>query len=76
MARFLECSCAYRNSVRSENTGVPTIREIMVTTTMSSLFVALCALVGHNYGLFMNIDSRCRTSASSWPGAESVLRLL
>ena len=28
------------NSVRSENAGVPTIREIMVATTMSSLFVA------------------------------------
>jgi hypothetical protein len=26
------------NSVRSENTGVPTIREIMVATTMSTLF--------------------------------------
>ena len=33
------------NSVRSENTEVPTIREIMVATTMSSLFVALFALV-------------------------------
>jgi hypothetical protein len=33
------------NSVRSENTGVPTIREILVATTMSSLFVALFALV-------------------------------
>ena len=33
------------NSVRSENTGVPTIREIMVATTMSTLFVALFALV-------------------------------
>jgi hypothetical protein len=31
------------NSVRSENTGVPTIREIMVATTMSTLFVALFA---------------------------------
>jgi hypothetical protein len=29
------------NSVRSENTEVMIIREIMVTTTMSSLFVAL-----------------------------------
>jgi hypothetical protein len=33
------------NSVRSENTGVPTIREIMVATTMSSLFVAFFALI-------------------------------
>ncbi len=33
------------NSVRSENTGVPTIREIIVATTMSSLFVAVFALV-------------------------------
>jgi hypothetical protein len=31
------------HSVRSENTGVPTIREIMVATTMSTLFVALFA---------------------------------
>jgi len=29
------------NSVRSENTGVPITCEIMVATTMSSLFVAL-----------------------------------
>jgi hypothetical protein len=31
-------------SVRSENTGVPIIREIMVATTMSSLFVAFFTL--------------------------------
>ena len=37
------------NSVRSENTGVPTIREIMVATTMSSLFVALFALVASSF---------------------------
>jgi len=29
------------NSVRSENTEVPITREIMVATTMSSLFVAI-----------------------------------
>jgi putative transposase len=33
------------NSVPSENTEVPIIREIMVATTMSSLFVALFVLV-------------------------------
>jgi hypothetical protein len=33
------------NSIRSENAGVPIVREIMVATTMSSLFVALFALV-------------------------------
>jgi hypothetical protein len=33
------------NLVRSENTEVPIIREIMVATTMSSLFVALFALL-------------------------------
>src|SRR5215469_12172776 len=33
------------NSVRSENTGVPISREIMVATTMSSLFVAFFALI-------------------------------
>jgi hypothetical protein len=37
------------NSVRSENTGVPTIREIMVATTMSSLFIALFALVASSF---------------------------
>jgi hypothetical protein len=37
------------NSVRSENAGVPTIREIMVATTMSSLFVALFALVASSF---------------------------
>ena len=36
---------ATENSVRSENKEVPIIREIMVATTMSSLFVALFALV-------------------------------
>ena len=33
------------NSVRSENTGVPIIREILVATTMSSLFVAFFTLI-------------------------------
>ena len=37
------------NSVRSENTGVPIIREMMVATTMSSLFVGLFALVASNF---------------------------
>ena len=37
------------DSVRSENAGVPTIREIMVATTMSSLFVALFALVASSF---------------------------
>ena len=37
------------NSVRSENTGVPTICEIMVATTRSSLFVALFALVASSF---------------------------
>jgi hypothetical protein len=37
------------NSVRSENTGVPTIREIMVDTTMSSLFVAFFALIASTF---------------------------
>ena len=32
-------------SVRSENTGVPIIREIMVATSMSSLFVAFFTLL-------------------------------
>jgi putative transposase len=32
-------------SVRSENKGVPIIREIMVATTMSSLFVAFFTLL-------------------------------
>ena len=37
------------NSVRSENTGVPTIREIMVATTMSTLCVAFFALITSNF---------------------------
>jgi hypothetical protein len=42
------------NSVRSENTEVRTIREIMLATTMSSLFVAL----------FASVASRFRTRAA------------
>src|SRR5436853_2920565 len=42
---FTVPTVATENSVRSENTEVMIIREIMVTTTMSSLFVALFALV-------------------------------
>jgi hypothetical protein len=37
------------NLVRSENTEVPIIREIMVTTTMSSLFVAFFTLVASSF---------------------------
>ena len=37
------------NSVRSENTGVPMICKIMVATTMSSLFVALLALLASRF---------------------------
>jgi hypothetical protein len=38
-----------KNSVRSENTEVPIIREILVATTMSPLFVALFALVASSF---------------------------
>ena len=37
------------NSVRSENTEVPVRCEIMVTTTMTSLFVALFALLASSF---------------------------
>jgi hypothetical protein len=37
------------NSVRSENTGVPIIREMILATTMRSLFVALFALVASRF---------------------------
>jgi hypothetical protein len=37
------------NSVRSENTGVLIIREIMVATTMSSLFIAFFALLASSF---------------------------
>ena len=37
------------NSVRSENTGVPIIREIMVAATMSSLFVVFFALIASTF---------------------------
>jgi len=40
---------ASANSVRSENKEVPIIREIMVATTMSSLFVAIFALVASSF---------------------------
>jgi hypothetical protein len=40
---------ATENFVRSENKEVPIIREIMVATTMSSLFVALFALVASTF---------------------------
>jgi hypothetical protein len=40
---------ATENSVRSENTGVPIILEIMVATTMSSLFVAFFALIASTF---------------------------
>ena len=44
-----ELSVVTENSVGSENTGVPIIREMMVATTMSSLFVALFALVASSF---------------------------
>jgi hypothetical protein len=37
------------NLVRSENTEVPIIREIMVATTMSSLFVAFFILLASTF---------------------------
>ena len=43
-------SVVTENSVRSENAEVPIIREIMVATTMSSLFVALFALAASSFG--------------------------
>src|SRR5207248_5372768 len=42
-------SVVTENSVRSENAEVPIIREIMVATTMSSLFVALFALLASSF---------------------------
>jgi hypothetical protein len=42
-------SVVTENSVRSENTGVPIIREMTVASTMSSLFVALLALVASTF---------------------------
>ena len=42
-------SVVAENSVRSENIGVPAIHEIMVATTMSSLFVAFFALVTSSF---------------------------
>jgi len=48
-------SCPYRiklvvteNSARSENTGVPIIREVMVAT-MSSLFIAFFTLIASTF---------------------------
>jgi hypothetical protein len=44
-ARPFRAGVVTEYSARSENTGVPIIREIMLATTMSSLFVALFALI-------------------------------
>ena len=60
------------NSVRSENTGVPIIREIMVATTMSSLFVAFLALVTSSFRTRAALQAEILASppagltASSW----------
>ncbi len=40
---------ATENPIRSENTEVLIIREIMVATTMSSLFVAFFALLASSF---------------------------
>ena len=45
LASAVTLAVVTENSVRSENTGVPIIREIMVATTISSLFVAIFALL-------------------------------
>jgi hypothetical protein len=45
----VQSRCGYRNLVRSEITEVPIIREIMAATTMSSLFVALFALLASSF---------------------------
>jgi hypothetical protein len=55
-----------KNSVRSENTGVPIIREIMVATTMSSLFVA-DSLHFSNPGCPSGCDPRASSSTCSFP---------
>src|ERR1700741_1310899 len=43
------CPVVTESSVRFENTGVPISRELMVATTMSSLFVAFFALIGSTF---------------------------
>jgi hypothetical protein len=52
------------NSVRSENTGVPTIREIMAATTMSSLFVALFALIASHFQTRAALQAEISTAAA------------
>jgi hypothetical protein len=44
-------------SVRSENTGVPIIREIMVATTMSSLFVAFFTLLASTFRTYAALQA-------------------
>ncbi len=48
-ARCANLAVATENSVRSENKEVPINREIIVVTTMISLFVALFALVASSF---------------------------
>jgi hypothetical protein len=47
-------------SVRSENTGVATIREIMVATTMSSLFVAFFTLLASTFRIRAALQAEIR----------------
>src|SRR2546429_3918989 len=53
---------ATENSVRSENKEVPIIREMMVATTMSSLFVALFALVASSFRTRAGLQAAHRLS--------------
>ena len=59
------------NSVRSENTEVPTIREIMVATTMSSLFVALFALLASSFRTRAALQAEITTRGRAHIGQSS-----
>jgi hypothetical protein len=62
--RFTFCLVVTENSVRSENTGIPAIGEIMVATTMSSLFVALFALIACSFRTRAALQAEIRFATS------------
>jgi hypothetical protein len=57
------------NSVRSENTGVRIIRENIVATTMSSLFVALFALLASSFRTRAALQAEILSMANCYSAA-------
>jgi len=63
------------NSVPSENAGVPIIREIIVATTMSSLFVALFALVASSFQPVPPCRRRSSRFVTNWRFSKTTRRV-